>query len=219
MTPKNRLLTLALVALSLALLVPGITRPFFTLDGSLDKSKVADTAIEIIVDSMVAKQDPPPTGAEIDAARARSRGSVTQMMSMMGIEDPTGELDAYTKTRSILGTVKELYETGNPFVAFLVVLFSVIIPVTKILLLLLAAFALKPAAGSTTLKVTGIMSKWSMADVFVVAILVAFLASNAKNDLEDLVILRATLHSGFYFFLAYCIFSIASTYLLKPSQK
>ena len=96
---------------------------------------------------------------------------------------------------------------------------AVIIPVTKIILLLIAAYVLKPAASNATLKVTTVISKWSMADVFVVAILVAFLASNAKNDLEDLVILKATLHSGFYFFLAYCLFSIASSYLLKPTQK
>ena len=46
------------------------------------------------------------------------------------------------------------------------------------------------------------ISKWSMADVFVVGVFVAFLASNATPNMD------AQIHSGFYFFTAYCLVSL-----------
>jgi uncharacterized paraquat-inducible protein A len=57
------------------------------------------------------------------------------------------------------------------------------------------------------------IAKWSMADVFVVAILIAYLAaiaSQATPGTTALVAFQAHFGIGFYFFAAYCIFALAT---------
>jgi uncharacterized paraquat-inducible protein A len=54
-----------------------------------------------------------------------------------------------------------------------------------------------------------IVGKWSMADVFVVGIFIAFLAGQANPNMH------AALHHGFYWFLAYCLISILSSQVLR----
>ena len=48
-----------------------------------------------------------------------------------------------------------------------------------------------------------------MADVFVVGIMLAFLATRSDDNIE------AKLHEGFYYFLAYCMLSILSVVFLR----
>ena len=54
-----------------------------------------------------------------------------------------------------------------------------------------------------------------MADVFVMALLVAYMAGQAAGEADELLIMGAQLERGFYFFLAYCLFSVAATGLLQ----
>ncbi|MBL1292744.1 MAG: paraquat-inducible protein A [Thiotrichales bacterium] len=54
-----------------------------------------------------------------------------------------------------------------------------------------------------------IIGKWSMADVFVVGVFMAFLAGQANPNVQ------AALHQGFYWFLAYCLISILSSQTLQ----
>ncbi len=54
-----------------------------------------------------------------------------------------------------------------------------------------------------------VIGKWSMADVFVVGILLAFLATRSDDNIH------AQLHDGFYWFLAYCVISIISFQIMK----
>ncbi len=58
------------------------------------------------------------------------------------------------------------------------------------------------------------LSKWSMADVFVIAIFIAFLAARATQNSSELVRFDADFGNGFYFFLGYCLLSIASAQLM-----
>jgi uncharacterized paraquat-inducible protein A len=44
-------------------------------------------------------------------------------------------------------------------------------------------------------------SKWAMADVFAVGVFIAIMAGNALDNLD------ATLHPGYYYFIAYCLVS------------
>ena len=59
------------------------------------------------------------------------------------------------------------------------------------------------------------IAKWSMADVFVVALFIAFLAAQASQTANPsaeppLIAFSAHFGAGFYWFTAYCIFSLAS---------
>ena len=104
-------------------------------------------------------------------------GMVTRML---GLKNITGEIEAYKETRSIAGTVKELFRSGNGIVAFLVMLFSIIIPVTKILLLLLGTYFQELMISRKSLSINNAISKWSMADVFVIAIIVPLGSTTVK---------------------------------------
>jgi hypothetical protein len=61
------------------------------------------------------------------------------------------------------------------------------------------------------------IAKWSMADVFVVALFIAYLAAQASatptqgpNAAPALLEFDARFGTGFYWFAAYCLFSLAS---------
>jgi uncharacterized paraquat-inducible protein A len=106
----------------------------------------------------------------------------------------------FEETRSIWQTVISLEEAGYAAVGMMVVTFSVILPISKGLLIIWTW--LSPARWRWQL--ISMVSKWSMADVFVVAILVAFFTAKATAELQS------SLHDGFYWFTAYCLLSIIS---------
>jgi uncharacterized paraquat-inducible protein A len=121
-----------------------------------------------------------------------------------------GKMAIYHVTRSILGTVHNLYDTGNALVASLILLFSVIVPFAKGLsLLYVMAFRSGPYRIAIYRFVRAI-GKWSMSDVFVMGILLSYLSTKAATGVT------AELHEGFWFFLGYCLLSVASAQLMRP---
>ncbi|HGG58666.1 MAG TPA: paraquat-inducible protein A [Gammaproteobacteria bacterium] len=194
---RNRLALLSLI-LAFVLLIPGVTRPILELRGSVDKAQLVALGKQVVADTP----------------------GVMPMLSGMAMNlldglDVSGSIPAYRKSRSIVGTVGELFNSGNHVVGFLVMLFSIIVPVVKAGLLLFGMVAPRHAWGGTAFGVAGLISKWSMADVFVVATIVAFLAANATRDMGEIFILDARFGAGFYYFLGYCLLSILSAQLLR----
>lgn len=120
-----------------------------------------------------------------------------------------GPQEVLDETRSILGTIANLHENGNHIVAYLILLFSVLVPFIKALLM--AYVALSPSAPTKfrVHRLVSLISKWAMADVFVVGVFIAFMSINTNENIE------AELHNGFYFFLAYCITSILAVQLIR----
>jgi len=94
------------------------------------------------------------------------------------------------------------------------VLFSVVIPLLKLLMQTLCLLPLAGPVRAWLLTLNLRLSKWSMADVFVVALLVAYMAGAASGQAGDTLRMAARLEVGFYYFLAYCLFSIAAGRLL-----
>ncbi len=184
------------------LLYPGLTQPMLSLTGFVDKADMVTIGKDIIVES-------PETPELID----------TLAEVLLQNMEVTGTVEAYNKTRSILGTIEELFDNGFALVAFLVALFSIIIPVLKGLMMLFSYFKIDPALSLVLRNASGLISKWSMADVYVVGVFVAYLAANAVQKEGGLLSFNATLGSGFYFFLAYCVLSVLSAQLLQESEK
>ncbi len=201
------------IIVSLALLIPGVTQPMLTLTGTIEKSQITETGIDLIVDSIVEKALKKDIEKSEEDERKKAGRLVGMVTGMLGLKNITGEIEAYKKTRSIAGTIKELFRSGNGIVAFLVMLFSIIIPGTKILLLLLGTYFQELMISRKSLSINNAISKWSMADVFVIAIIVAYMAVNA-SAMGGLLNLHGDFEPGFYFFLGYCIFSILSTQLI-----
>ncbi|MEI6859270.1 MAG: paraquat-inducible protein A [Shewanella sp.] len=197
----KRILPVIVILLSLALLIPGVTLPILNLSASIEKSELTQAGIDHLVD---------------DSGSARDM--LTMMSSMLGLDTIQGEVEVFQKTRSIWGTVKELYQSGNMLVALLVGLFSVVIPALKLIMMLILQTPITLQARSKLIQFTGLIAKWSMADVFVVALIVSHMAGNASAGMGDLLKTTASFDVGFYYFSAYCVFSILSGYLMQRER-
>ena len=123
-----------------------------------------------------------------------------------------GQLDLYEATQSIMQTIEYLFADQNYLVAWLILIFSVVVPIAKIILLLVVLFSANEKLSNALLKFVAAIGKWSMADVFVVSIFMAFLATGSNDAVS------ATLHSGYYYFTAYCVLSILGTQLIEPPK-
>jgi hypothetical protein len=131
----------------------------------------------------------------------------------------------YYRSKTVLEVSRTLIQMGRPamtLVAVLVILFSVVFPALKMLALAAALF--RPALLPTNRLVKLLafdLSKWSMADVMVLAIFMSFVAFNgvigsALDSLRDapnvhqLVIPTnaSKILPGYYLFIGFCISSI-----------
>ncbi len=194
---KHRLGLLTLL-LAYLLWLPGISQPLLTLTGSIDKARLVVLGKEVIADS-----------PGVLPMVGRMAASLFERIEV------SGQIQAYEKTRSIVGTIDELIGSGNLLVAFLVALFSVLIPLAKGLLL--AWTSLRPGTSGAYQgkRIGDLIARWSMADVFVVAVIVAYLAAGATRNMDEIFTLDAQFGVGFWCFLAYCLLSIAATQLMR----
>jgi uncharacterized paraquat-inducible protein A len=97
--------------------------------------------------------------------------------------------------------------------ATLILVFSVIVPLTKSLLVSWAVMQSKPGRRRSMLFFVEAIAKWSMADVFAVAVIIAYLAAQASQsvggDAAAIISFDASFGSGFYWFAGYCLTSLA----------
>ena len=117
--------------------------------------------------------------------------------------------EVFTLTRSILQAINSLYESGNYIVASMILLFSVLIPVGKGLLLIFAYVARSFTVKDRIHRFVARIHKWSMGDVFIVGTYVAVFAAKATDALG------AQIESGFYYFASYCIVSLIAIELTR----
>lgn len=106
------------------------------------------------------------------------------------------------EAKGIASTIAKLFTSGNAFLGLLIFLFSIAIPLAKVGLMLYATYTTgEPHVKA--MKVIKAVGKWSMADVFVVALLLAVFAIGGSDKSTD-----AFTGPGLYFFAAYCILSM-----------
>ncbi|WDE08352.1 paraquat-inducible protein A [Thalassomonas viridans] len=141
--------------------------------------------------------------------------------------------DLLNKELSLLATIEELWQDQRLLVAALIFLFSICIPLLKTLLVSLAYFKKNTALEAKTLNFVASIGKWSMADVFVVAVFLAVLSTNhaeTANNQQfsilgfklDLLISSETFSAaglGFYYFTGYCLLSLLGTHFSHSSLK
>ena len=186
---KTKIAPLIVVILSLALLIPGITRPLMTLQADMNRQALVSEGKKVLNEQKLH-----PAMASI----------ANQFLDNLRVE---GQSQVYDKTRSILGTAEDLWNFGYKLVAILILTFSVVIPGIKSLMLLSACLI---NDNRKLLEVSAVISKWSMADVFAMGVLIASLAANAASSESAILSFHASLHDGFYWFLAYCLISGAA---------
>jgi paraquat-inducible protein A len=129
------------------------------------------------------------------------------------------------KNLSLLQTIQELWQDDRLLVALLIFSFSLLIPVLKFILLSIAYTNKNSRLEVIVYKFISQIGKWSMADVFVVAIFLAVLSTNhaetaAQQQLVlfgfklDFIVSSETLSAlgpGFYYFTGYCLLSLLGT--------
>jgi hypothetical protein len=230
MSRAGRPFALALVAVSILLLVPGLFLPVLTIRGVLTREGIAQVAPMMLErglsDETVAVLKSMMNPAVLGFIQATGGDVRKIIIDRLGpqisasLQKNVAEVEVYEQTRSIVGAVRRLYEVGSPIPATLILLFSVIVPFGKAALVVGAMFMTNPGARQRTLRFVEGIAKWSMADVFVVAILIAYLAAQASTASSTgpdaapaLLAFTARFGSGFYWFAAYCLFSLASQQL------
>lgn len=124
-----------------------------------------------------------------------------------------GKTYFYYQNKGILDVVSLLWNNQNKLVAIAIGLFSIIIPCIKLLLTLYFLFF--PFGGQKTKKFLGFIAKWSMADVFVLAL---FLAYMSFANISAGVQMESNLLYGLYFFGGYVLLSIFLGMFLKKSN-
>jgi len=106
------------------------------------------------------------------------------------------------ESKGVLGSVEKLFANGESVVAGVILLFSIIVPVIKILSMTFVAVFMKSRFSHGIVVFFKHLGKWSMVDVFVVATFLVYLTTN-KGDVS-----RAEIGVGLYFFLAYVLVSM-----------
>ena len=109
------------------------------------------------------------------------------------------DLNLFNEKRSVLGTLKSLWQSANYWPFLLIFLFGIIVPLVKsgVIFYLLAA----KKSRTKWYGFVSAISKWAMADVFAISIFVAFLGAKAMENT------KANLEIGFYCFAAYVLLS------------
>lgn len=193
----KKYLAIFLFILSIIFLILGITLPLMTIEAVVNKQDMLNLATETLF--------PPQQSSNFIHSMLRS------VAGQIHVE---GSVTVFESTRSLLETMRELISHDHVIVGLLIGIFAVIIPVIKITLSILTLF-LSPAKSILLLKVSSLLGKWSMSDVFVMAIIVAFFTINANEQSSNTVQMKAELERGFYFFVAYCLLAIAAGQLLE----
>lgn len=185
-----------------ALLLPGLTQPMLTVSGTVEKSALVELGKELLI----ASGELPPFLMPV----------AERLIDSIEVD---GRVVVFDKTRSIIETARELDASGHRPVALLIVLFSVVVPALKALILLLTALPLRTKVRTALLRIATASSKWSMADVFVIAVFVAYLAANGLQENRGLVDFESRLGTGFNYFTAYCLVSILGTQLVSSAVR
>lgn len=116
-----------------------------------------------------------------------------------------GEMYFYYQSKSVVELISLLLEQQNLVVGISILLFSVLIPVLKNSLGLMSLYREQLPQSRLSRWFLLRSGKWSMADVFVVAIFLGFLAF---NNMQTGVQTESNLLTGLYFFLAYALLAI-----------
>ncbi|MES2219321.1 MAG: paraquat-inducible protein A [Pseudomonadota bacterium] len=170
-----------------------------------------------------------------------TKGSVTATIPHMetgflgipkqeGTEDKRIPIKIFDTSRSILNTVHDLWQKHFFFVSSMIFLFSVIVPTLKGGLLTYIFFHKSVERRTRIFSFIKAIGKWSMCDVFIVAVLLSYLSTgatqteNTKNvmfmghsvSVDVVAGMHAQLHVGFWCFLTYCLLSLLALQLYEP---
>ncbi len=113
------------------------------------------------------------------------------------------------ESKSIVSALLKLYESGQTAIAIIIFIFTILTPIFKSAMMLVVLFSQNLHFSQKSIKVLKTIGKWSMLDVFVIAILVTYFTTKSGGATD------ATLQIGVFYFVAYVIASMFLTYLIN----
>lgn len=136
------------------------------------------------------------------------------------------------QSRSILGTIMELFHQQRTIPAALILLFSVVFPIIKGIMVIFSLLTPSTALRARLYTIISAIGKWSMADVFVVAIFLCYLSTTGDTQrqmhsikvfgmvipIEVLTKVTSDVGQGFWCFLGYCLLSLLAVTIWQPKQ-
>lgn len=143
-------------------------------------------------------------------------GLIAPMMQMTAYKElpVLGDVIFKYEAKSINSTVIGLFTHGNYIIAGLIAIFSIITPLFKMSVVGMSLFDVAPSLHKKAHHLIHLLGKWSMADVFVVAILISIFALDSQD------FTKAETDLGVYFFTAYCLLSLWVTHaVLKEPEE
>ena len=137
-------------------------------------------------------------------------GLFAPILAIVAYEDVPvlGQTVFQYESKSILTALYKLYENGQYVIAGVIVLFTVIMPVLKSLLMGLIIYARNLHFSKYSIQILKNIGKWSMLDVFVIAIIVTYFSTKQSGATD------ASLEPGVYFFTMYVLASMAISFFI-----
>ncbi len=127
-----------------------------------------------------------------------------------------GDTVHFYQNKSVIQLITILFKSGNVVVGTAILLFSVIIPVFKLLSTYFILFVPNPRRLLWLKRITDLVGKWSMADVFVASCFLAYLSFyNMSTGVET----NARTLPGLYYFLTYVVLGLISTRIAALTWK
>ena len=138
---SRRLVILALLAVSIGLLIPGLFQPVITIRGILKPEGVAHIAPQMLEKGLsdetmgaLKTMMNPAMIALIEGTGGNLRKMLIEKLSpqlIASLQKNVADIEVYEQTRSIVSSVRHLYEVKSPMPATLILLFSVVVPLAK----------------------------------------------------------------------------------------
>lgn len=127
-----------------------------------------------------------------------------------------GKMYYFYNNKSVVDLITILFDAKNYLVAYSILLFSIGIPVLKMTLSLIVLLFRNWSRWKFTRKVVKAIGKWSMADVFVVAVFLSYLSIKNMNPGVET---DASTLIGLYFFFSYVVISMIASYFVDAAVK
>jgi len=127
-----------------------------------------------------------------------------------------GRMYYFYQSKSIMGLIKLLFVQGNYLVGSAILLFSLLLPVVKLACSFGQLLSPRVAKNRVVYFITNYLGKWSMADVFVVALFLGYFSfANMNVGIET----QTEALFGLYCFGSYVVLSLLSTHFINTALK
>ena len=122
------------------------------------------------------------------------------------------------ETRSVLTMIGRLWETNYMLIAWLIIIFGIILPIVKNLGVALLLFSKPGSTSRNWAAALQFMGRFAMVDIFAISIIVSVMAAGTigqgYNPTAAAVQTVTLLQPGFYIFIAYVLLSFAIDVIL-----